>query len=422
MTDRNAREAPLNAGRASRAGRHLLLGILAVALLLRLLAALVLPPGYRFEGDAVEYVSVARHVLEQGIFGEESGVPYATIPPGYPLFVAGLFVIGKGSLLAVRLAQVFLAVGMVLLLHVIGSRVASGAVGMLAAGLLAVYPPWILWPSLYLTETLFTFVLLTAVLGSLYLLDSPTPAWSLVTGALFGLVTLIRELMAPFFLVVPVLLALRRVRFRTILMATMLMSLALVVTLSPWLYRNARTFGTPFLSERLEAVRYRLTGSGYLAPRYRYLADPGRPEPARKPEAFRRRFGETPTVLLSPRLAVDHPVRYLGFLWHRIQRLWLHPVGLVSVPGGLPGRVGYVGVHLVILVLAVLGFTRGLRQDPARWGAVLAVVLYGTAVILLVAWPHPRYTLPFVPLVLLAAANGAVAVWHRTRASENLGG
>ena len=47
------------------------------------------------------------------IFGEKSGVPYATIPPGYPMFVAAVLWATRGSLMAVRLVQVGLATVMV---------------------------------------------------------------------------------------------------------------------------------------------------------------------------------------------------------------------------------------------------------------------------------------------------------------------
>ena len=390
---------------------------LAGALVLRLGVALILPPEYRFTDDAVEYVAVAHNLLDQGIFGEVRGVPYATIPPGYPVFLAGVLWVSGGSLQGIRIAQVCLGVIMVWLLHMIGGYVASKRVGALAASVLAVYPPWVIWPSLYLTETLFTTVLLALVLGLLQLQRSPSWKLDLTTGGILGLVTLVRELMAPFVLFVPLVLMWAGMRWATILKVTALVAMAMVVTLSPWVYRNSATFGAPFLSERIEAVRFRITGNGYLAPRYQYLANSASPAPVRRPEAFRRRFGDTPSALLSVGTTISSPREYLGHLGRRIQRLWLHPVGLVSVPGGRAGRVGYLGLHLVVLFLAGVGFGEGMYRRDAGLGVLLVVVLFGSAVILLVAWPHPRYSLPFVPLVLVAAAHGSM-VFARWRAAS----
>ena len=199
-------------------------------------------------------------------------------------------------------------------------------------------------------------------------------------------------------------------RWKTIGKLMPLVLLSMVVVWTPWLYRNLVTFGTPFFSERTEAIRYKVTGQGYLAPRYRYLADDEAEGPRRRSPEFYRRFGRSTTALLSPRLMVHEPGQYSGYLVRRIQRLWFHPKGLNSVPGGTPGKAAYLAAHIGLLLFAAGGLIRGAwRREPGMSGMAV-LLLYATAVPLFLVWPAPRYTLPFVPFLFVGASASLTAV------------
>jgi 4-amino-4-deoxy-L-arabinose transferase-like glycosyltransferase len=125
----------------SRRRSTALIGLLVTAFILRLAVALILPIDYRIRDDAVEYVSVAEHLLDYGVYGEEPGVPYAVVPPVYPLFIAGIFALSGKSLMVVRLAQVVVGVFAVWLTYLAGKSAFSARVGLGVALICTIYPP-----------------------------------------------------------------------------------------------------------------------------------------------------------------------------------------------------------------------------------------------------------------------------------------
>lgn len=56
--------------------RTILVGVLILALLLRLTAAVILPIDYRLRKDALLYASVAEHLLNDGAHGEAPNTPF----------------------------------------------------------------------------------------------------------------------------------------------------------------------------------------------------------------------------------------------------------------------------------------------------------------------------------------------------------
>ena len=66
-----------------------------------------------------------------------------------------------------------------------------------------------------------------------------------------------------------------------------------------------------------------------------------------------------------------------------------------------------------LLLAALAGAVVGLRRRDAATGALVMLLAYNTMVVLFLTKPHPRYTLPFLPLVFLLAAQGVVALARR---------
>lgn len=386
--------------------------VLAVAFTLRLAAAFALPIDYRFERDAVEYVSDAHHLLTLGVFGEEPGVPYAIIPPGYPLFIAGIFMLTNQSMIAVRLAQVALATLMVWLTFLVGKEIASKRAALLGAFIIAVYPVWIFWPIFFLTETLYTVLLLIFTWCLVRSAKTCTVKYAVVTGAAFGLALLTREVLFLFPLLLPVVFWAARTPWQQALHYLFVFTLVTLLVLSPWLIRNYHTFGQVFYTERTEAIRYQLTGSGYLSPHYRYLVDDSASPPYSKPPEYFERYGQPSEMLRINRLFTE-PRRYLYHIVNRVIELWLHPNGLASVPDILIVRVVYIALHIGTLGLAAMSIVIGLERRAETIIILSLLLLYTTGTNLFLTVPQPRYTLPSLPLVFILAAMGLNVFWQR---------
>ena len=383
---------------------RILLGLLVAALLLRLAAVLIIPMDYRFRQDAVRYTSLAQQLLNQEPYGLEPGVPDALVPPGYPLFIAGIWALTWQSLMAVRLAQALLGVIAVWMTFLIGRESFSSRVGLLGAFILAVYPVWIIWPALFLTEALFTVLVLAF---ALYLVRS-TRAYSakhaVGCGVAFSLALLTREALYGLPVVLPFACWWARRLWRDTWRCLLLFAVAVLLVLSPWLIRNYITFGHVFFTEGSAYTQYRVLGSGYLSPHMQEVVN--NPSAGKSPE-YNERYGLTGDMVRVKRLFTE-PTTYLRQLGNRLVEYWLHPNGLESLPDNLAIRGTYVALHVILVILACVGIVSGLKRREAATGSLVLLLGYATGLALFFGPPNPRYNLPFLPFVFSFAANGAL--------------
>ncbi len=182
-----------------------LLGACAVALLLRLLHVMQtfqVPTVVELLGDAKGYFHWAAEI---------SGVPFPANPalpakpgnwlgsetfyqaPLYPYFLAVLFKLMGPSITGVRLMQSLLGVVSVALIGLSGRKMFTPRVGILAAAMLAVYPPAIYYDGIIQKASL-SSVLLCGLLAACVYLQLERRVWmSLLAGCLLGLLVITRE-------------------------------------------------------------------------------------------------------------------------------------------------------------------------------------------------------------------------------------
>jgi hypothetical protein len=190
-----------------------------------------------------------------------------------------------------------------------------------------------------------------------------------------------------------------------------------LLTLSPWFVRNYYTFGQVFYTTRTEAIRYKLTGNGYLSPRYEHLAENGASTADEQPldENTRReyeRFGRQ-SQWFSLNFLMAHPDTYFRHLANRFIEYWFHPNGLQSLPENTVIRGLYIVVHLTILGLAIVGMVSGLSLRESASGVLVLLMIYITVTSLFLTGPNPRYNLPFLPIIFTFTARGTWALIER---------
>jgi len=174
------------------------------------------------------------------------GLPTAYFPVGYPAFLAVLFVVFGHSLMVVKAANIVLSTATIWVVARLSERMlVTGEsrryrIVEVAAFLFALFPSQVLYTALVSDSVLFQFLLCT---GTLALLTART-GWRRLAagGAIFGLATLTR----PYAIVVPgVLMACQRRRggFGVRVRRLILVYVAVVMVLIPWMLRNARSLG-----------------------------------------------------------------------------------------------------------------------------------------------------------------------------------
>ncbi len=227
----------------------LLIGLLGLALRLWLWSR----PDHPLANDETEYLPVARD-LAQGL-GFRFYDHYRWLrAPLYPLFLAFFLRLGGGNARWATMAQVLLSTATLPGLYLLARRLfGREAPALLSALLAALLLPFATFPSLFMSETLFTF-LLVAFFLLLFQVPDAAPKrrwlWAVATGVALGLCALTRAVAFAFLPFAAGWLygSLRgeppHARAgRHALPPAALFALATLLTIAPWTIRNARVYG-----------------------------------------------------------------------------------------------------------------------------------------------------------------------------------
>jgi 4-amino-4-deoxy-L-arabinose transferase-like glycosyltransferase len=239
-------------GLPTRYGRRtqiVLLGILAIGFGLR--AYRVVEPLGTPGDDARAYYALSKSLYEEGSYGGPKFEDPSDWSPGAPLlYAAAFYATGGAREGTARVVELLLGMATIVLVFLLGRRIACGPAGLLAAFGVAVYPPFIHSVGALYSEPLAMATLPAAVLAFLWAADKAALGrggrgggvlyWS-VPGLLFGIAAMAR----PEYLVVgiafAVLAAIRLWRargWRPGAAATALVIAGMAVTIVPWTIRN----------------------------------------------------------------------------------------------------------------------------------------------------------------------------------------
>jgi 4-amino-4-deoxy-L-arabinose transferase-like glycosyltransferase len=209
--------------------------------------------------DARAYARIAESLYLDGSFdARPEGIarevqPSSAYSPGLPLFVAGVYWVSGGVHLTLALVLLaILGAGAIPMTYLLGRRFGGPVGGLIAAGVIAIYPALLEYQGLLLTEPLAAFLLSASLVAFFWAADSygrrsaPWP-W-LAVGALFGLLALVRPEYLPLALGLPLVWlaweALRRVSYLKGAKAAALVPVALsllgtALVIAPWTIHNA---------------------------------------------------------------------------------------------------------------------------------------------------------------------------------------
>lgn len=404
--------------------------IAALGFVARLVYALAVAPDLPARGDTLLY-----HYLANGIADGDGYVrpfselmtgepqPTASYPPLYPVYLAFFSVLGLDSLEAHRAVSCLLGTVAVVLIGLLGRKLGGERVGLVAAGLAAIYPQLVMVDGTVITEALYAPLIATILLLAYRLLEAPGPGRAAALGAAIGLAVLTRSesLLLVALLAVPAcaLAVKARPRWRA---AAPLIAIALAATavvLAPWTVRNAIVMDEPVVltgnsghtaaatvcdatfdggSPYLGFVRHECALTGPCAGLDDELAQAS----CQRDEAWRymrEHLDRVPVVLAVRVLRVWELYRYqddLGYgeLWSR------------SIPVAKAGLVMYG----LMVLLAIPGALALRRRRVALWPLLMLAVLVSIAAAM--TFGFSRYRLAAeIPLTVLAGA-GIDAAWR----------
>src|SRR6476469_8922964 len=170
-----------------RHGRRTL-AVLAVILLVGfgLRAERVVNPNARPGDDALAYFALSKALYEHGSYGDSNFHNSSDWSPGAPLLYAGAFYATGGAREGTaRVVEMLLGLAAIVVVFLLGRRIAGGPAGLIAALGIAVYPPFIHSTGALYSEPPAIFTLPAAVLAFLWAGEQQRPRAWLAPGLLF---------------------------------------------------------------------------------------------------------------------------------------------------------------------------------------------------------------------------------------------
>ncbi|MEA3019294.1 MAG: hypothetical protein QOI47_818 [Actinomycetota bacterium] len=355
------------------------------------------------------------------------GEPTAYYPPGYPFALAPFMWLGDhtplnhfrnvdvGIVASLNILWQLLTIAMAFL---IARRVTGRALaGHVAAAVLALWPNLIFHTAVALTESLFMFLLLTAVLLAV---SAPwdrmrwEPLRLVSLGLVLGAATLVRPVTIPVLPALFVVLVVARVGWRRAAIQTAVVTAVAVAVIMPWMIRNAVVMHSFTLSTNTGdnlCMSRRVGGTGgFEFPNDRCLRGPfetlGRPQFETARDAHGRK--------LAIEFVRQHPAEELRLVFRRIGATFDDDAdGLAAVEsyGGDPFLSKRTREDLRVLAttygaLAALAGAAGLALlVRKRTPSGLFVVLSGVGMLVppLVFFGDARFHVPAVPLAAVGA-------------------
>jgi 4-amino-4-deoxy-L-arabinose transferase-like glycosyltransferase len=380
--------------------------------------------------DSKSYAEIAESLYETGRYGTPEMRNPTDWSPGAPIFYAGVYYLTGGVNEDVARAVVaVLGALMVLIVYLLGRRLAGPVVGVGAALLAAIYPAFIDNSEQFVSEPIAAFTLAAAVLGIFWAADPRRTTWAwLVPGAFLGATALTRPeyLMFAAILGLVVLAKMARDRgWRLGVVSAALFVAAFALVLAPWTIRNI------VVLDRFVPVT---TGGGKALFVATYLPGDGRQLRVKrelirrfegKREVTDREVADTQMKDLLDKVARkypdlerdaalakigrenfrkyvrEEPIEYAGMVVTKMWNVWRRGSG-PTMRGS-----GWIAFHYALLALAVVGLA--VLAWRRRWEVlVIGLLIAGITVLGGLLLAVPRRNVPLMPLVLtLAAVGGA---------------
>jgi hypothetical protein len=419
---------------------------LGVALLWRVFV-LIASHAQQVGGDAVGYIALARSVVDAGVYsfeGPPNYPPSVLRAPLYSAFLAlwmGVFHLPLQSVLVV---QVLLSLGMVFLLGRCIER-HRPSMARPALWLLALAPFEAFFNAVFLAETLATFLVIAAM--TVPLLSGAGWRWFL-SGVLWGLAALTRDVFLPFAVMAAVLLVLhlrwthvldneeKHVAPRPRWSAASALLLGTFLVIAPWTFRNYQVtrqlvpISQGLMGYNLWVGTWERDGSWATVQGRSPFPDYAFDSPQEKADIERVMYPvKQPYPRIEPlfkRYALQkikgHPLRTFAVWVKRIPRMWVGTrADLIDMSSAFPRgsriytlfKVACFAINALILLLGFIGLILAIRARDNlmlwfSWPIVLSVLVY-----MPFHNSEPRYSQPVYPLVIALAAYALHTLWQR---------
>jgi 4-amino-4-deoxy-L-arabinose transferase-like glycosyltransferase len=378
--------------------RLVVITILALAVTLRVIAAIIIPDQSKLLPDVVEYRDSATQLLNNWQLVSNFHMPL------YPLLVA-MTGPGVGQLGA----DIVLSVILVWLVYALADQLFADQYARIFAAIAAAsYPPLIYFSVVGLSETLFSTLVLSAFL-----------CWyraQFIAAAIFAaLAILTRQVFDPF---APVLLLLFALVVHQLPVSKAARHLGIYVVIycalmAPWWLNNYTVFGsfvrlTPSAGTVLYAGNNPLnhSGGGNLGVDYDPSAFTGITDPLERDRALRNAAVD---------YIIHNPQRFLELAALKFLRIW-RVVPAYEAYRNVGTIVVSIASFVPMLLLAILGLF--VRRDLSRRLSPVLLFAGGYTLVHMILVGTIRYRLPLEPFMIVFAGAGVSYLLQRAISSS----
>jgi 4-amino-4-deoxy-L-arabinose transferase-like glycosyltransferase len=312
-----------------------------------------------------------------------------------------------------------------LLVYSLGRRLYNAQVGLLAALILAVYPPSVFYAVLSLWDTsLFTCCLLLTILLFLKLGEHPSVKKGVYIGIVMGFTALVNPIIVAAY---PFAFAWVYVKAdgtpRLIIKTLASMLIAFGITISPWLVRNYIVFGQ-FTFIKSNFGNELFLGAQPRPASVRQGADNDPPDKLRLLTEDEKRFlreSDEPTrngYLLRRALGLiaEDPLHFTRQVMGRFIRYWT----IMRPQRGVEAKLSLM-IYLVTLTLAISGLILGTIRGR-NIQLLLIFLLFVPAPYYLTVVHIFRYRYPLEPILIIFASYTiyrlAIHFWSKVKVNE----
>lgn len=388
-------------------------GVMLAGLILRLVYVLKInyePLVY----DQLEYTKLAIQWIEKGIYAYRSTEPNALVTPGFPALLAVMYKLFgydplEPTLMIIRVLQCFIGVIPIGFVYLIGKRLFHPATGLLAAIFAAVYPSFVISPSLILTEVSFLALFTAYLYVQVRTIQDNRLRDHIWAGVLLAATVLIRPNVLPLSIVPYLFLW---IRHRKLFLPQIAAAVgAFAVIMMPWWIRNILTFHEFYLVAKGESGNPFLGGTD---PYFRGTIDwnniKQEDEFSEGVRRIKEGFREDPLLWIRWFTIGKFRVFY--------KTLWvgLYPFEVPAWYWWILNKLHFVLVYVGWVALPVMTL---LRSRSAAYLTVSLFIFYAVHALFI---PVDRYIYGMMPFLMLGTAQAVVGstrfIGHRLQRKD----
>jgi len=336
--------------------------------------------------------------------------------PGFPAYIAFWYLLFGSKLFVGRIANILLGAVLVALVCLVGSKIFTKKVGLMAGAIVAIYPSLVYWNLFMLTEIFYACGILATTLVFFLLYEKPSINRAILAGFFLGAVSYIRPIgliMIPLIFLWVLIFFNTRFLKRVILIFVIFVSLILVLT--PWTIRNYKVHDRFILMNTNSGVNF-LQGNNPIswAPDNElrgnltyYGSESLKPYFQEAHQGLSEIELNDRAMTITKQFLRDHVSEAPVMMFFKLKQFFkIFPYGASFLE-----KLSLAASYGILLPFMIAGFLVAIFKNKKTW--IFHVFLIATMLSSIIFYGCPRLRLPFEPIMIILGCFGISWCWDK---------